>query len=109
MFKKGDKYIHFTKYGGVNKGEVEWVNDTICIDTVNKIKYTKTAIKTTKGVSLSLDGTDGRIYKIKSELTDEQCETINNGMEWWSRKKAEKQAELQEYLETHKDVLLEKL
>ena len=22
MFTKGDKYIHFTKYGGVNKGEV---------------------------------------------------------------------------------------
>ena len=37
MLQKGDKYIHFTKYGGVNKGEVDEVfSNHNVIDTKNK-------------------------------------------------------------------------
>ena len=38
MLQKGDKYIHFTKYGGVNKGEVyEVFSNLTSIDTKNKV------------------------------------------------------------------------
>ena len=39
MFNQGDKYIHFTKYGGVNKGEVEWYGTQINWDTENMVAY----------------------------------------------------------------------
>lgn len=103
MFKEGDKYIHFTKYGGINKGEVKWAGYTTVIDTTNKVKYRKHYIVTTKNISLDLDGSDGRIYKIESELTDEQCEKIINTFRGFSRRKAEKQAEMQEWIENNKD------
>ena len=65
MFKTGDKYIHFTKYGGVNKGEVKWYGETTVIDLKNQVVYSEPYIVTTLGISLKLDGTDGRILKIK--------------------------------------------
>lgn len=80
MFKKGDKYIHFTKYGGVNKGEVLDVVETNVINTVNKCMYKKLSIITTKRISLELDGSDGKVYKISGEMNEEGVKRIENAL-----------------------------
>lgn len=77
MFKKGDKYIHFTKYGGVNKGEVHELHELNVLDTDNCCTYKKPSILTTKGISLCLDGSDGKIYKIESEMSKERAEQLS--------------------------------
>lgn len=70
MFKPGDRYIHFTKYGGINKGEVEFEGGWLVIDRDNKSMYDRRFIKTTKGFILDLDGSDGKVYKIVEDITD---------------------------------------
>ena len=91
MFKEGDKYIHFTKYGSVNKGEVRSCGSTTSIDTQNLCSYKKLHIITTKGIMLELDGSDGKIYKIDHEYTPEQAENINNFIKSAIRKKTDEQ------------------
>jgi hypothetical protein len=81
MFKVGDKYIHFTKYGSVNKGEVKSYGETRVIDTENCVEYLKPHIVTTKNFILELDGSDGMIFKIKSEYTIEESEKISMGIQ----------------------------
>ena len=76
MLKIGDKYIHFTNYGGVNKGEVQDIHELNVLDTKNNCIYKKTSILTTKGFSLSLDGSDGKIYKIESEISEERAKQL---------------------------------
>jgi hypothetical protein len=65
MFKSGDKYIHFTKNGSINKGEVKSYCETCVIDTINCVEYLKPYIVTTKNIVLQLDGSDGTIFKVK--------------------------------------------
>ena len=88
MFKKGDKFIHFTKYGGVNKGEVAEVHEVTNWDTNNLCSYIVNRIFTTKGISLNLDGSDGRIYKIDSEMTQDSANKIVLNMRKLHDKKA---------------------
>jgi hypothetical protein len=78
MFKEGDKYIHFTKYGSVNKGEVQSCGNHKVIDTKNFVTYHSQYIITTKGIILNLDGSDGKIYKIDGEFTVEGAKRIND-------------------------------
>lgn len=68
MFNKGDKYIHFTKQGGVNIGEVLWYSEVFVHDHEREIVYKEPYIKTTKGFCLNLDGSDGKVYKISDEF-----------------------------------------
>jgi hypothetical protein len=91
MLKEGDKYIHFTKYGSVNKGEVQSCGYTTSIDTFNLATYKKQHIISTKGIMLELDGSDGKIYKIEDEFTPEQAENINNFIKSAIRKKTDEQ------------------
>lgn len=70
MFKPKDQYIHFTRFGGVNKGEVEFEGGWLVIDRENKVMYDQRFIKTTKGFILNLDGSDGQVYLIKDHITD---------------------------------------
>lgn len=70
-FTPGSRYIHFTKYGGVNKGEVEWYGTQINWDTDNKVAYHIPYIKSTKGIIIHLNGEDGRVYKIKDDITED--------------------------------------
>jgi hypothetical protein len=74
MFSPGDKFIRYSKYGGVNIGIVADIRVIYGIDTVNKVTYEGLNIVTTNGVSYKLDGTDGRIFKISSEAPDEKYE-----------------------------------
>lgn len=76
-FKCGDKYVHFTKYGGVNKGIVKTAGEINSIDTTNKVAYLVQYIVTQKGATLYLDGRDGQIFKVKEFLSDKTCEGID--------------------------------
>jgi hypothetical protein len=76
MFKEGSKYIHFTKYGGVNKGEVEWYGETINWDTDNMVVYHIPYIKSTKGIVIRLNGDDGKVFKIKEDITEEMLRKL---------------------------------
>ena len=71
MFNPADKYIHFTKYGGVNKGEVKRIGETIKWDTDNGVAYHIPYVETTVGHIIHLNGEDGRVFKIKEDITDE--------------------------------------
>jgi hypothetical protein len=74
MFKKGDKFVHFTKYGGVNIGLVHHYGEILCYDLDNLVVYKSFQIVTTQGVTLQLDGTDGQVYLIDHELVAEDVE-----------------------------------
>jgi hypothetical protein len=76
MFKEGDKYIHFTKYGSINKGEVQSCGYTTSIDIFNLVTYKVQHIISTKGIMLYLDGSDGKIYKVEEEITPEAAKRI---------------------------------
>jgi len=78
MFKEGDKYIHFTKYGSINKDEVKSCGSTTVVDAFRGVTYKKLHIINTKGIMLCLDGSDGSVYKIEDELTPEESENIIN-------------------------------
>jgi hypothetical protein len=81
MFKEGDKYIHFTKYGGINKGEVKSYGETHVMDTKNCVTYLKPHIITTKNILLELDGSDGTIFKVEKEYTIEEAKKLSMTME----------------------------
>lgn len=81
MFKEGDMYIHFTKYGGVNKGEVKSYVETRVMDTKNCVQYLKPHIITTKNILLELDGSDGMIYKVEKEYTIEEAKRLSMTIE----------------------------
>jgi hypothetical protein len=80
MFKEGDKYIHFSKYGSINKGEVKSCGSTTVIDSFRCVTYKQYHIISTKGILLNLDGTDGRVYKVEDEFTPEEGENFINLM-----------------------------
>jgi len=73
-FTPGSKYVHFTKYGSVNIGEVKWFGYYEIIDGELGIHYNVPYISTMKNFSLSLDGSDGKICKISHEMTSEEIE-----------------------------------
>jgi hypothetical protein len=78
MFKQGDKYIHFTKYGGVNKGEVEQYGSTMNYDYENEVVYVSYYIKSTVGHVISIDGSDGRVYKINEKMDPETLRKLKS-------------------------------
>jgi hypothetical protein len=96
MFEKGDNFVHFTKYGGVNKGEVASVGYISLIDTTNNVVYRREYINTTNNVRLNLDGTDGKIYKIERELSPEDSKSMVNLAAKLGQRKAQVQFDLQE-------------
>ena len=81
MFKQGDKYIHFTKYGGVNKGEVQRYGQTMNHDYENEVVYVSTYIISTMGHVISLDGSDGRVYKINEDMDPEMLKKLKSSTE----------------------------
>lgn len=94
IFEKGDKYIHFTKHGGVNRGVVRYAGYTIVIDTKNGVSYKRDYILNTNGVSYDLDGSDGRFYLIEKEYTKEECENIANNFKKFGEAKKQRTNEI---------------
>ena len=101
MFKEGDKYIQFTKYGGINRGVVSEVFNTICVDTKNSISYEVPHIRSESGVVLNLSK-DGLIYKITHEYSEEECENIKKIGKFFQNRK---QSKIDDYL-SDEDVLI---
>lgn len=91
MFNKGDKYIHFTKYGGVNKGEVESCGETIKWDTENMVAYHIPYIKTTVGHIIHMNGDDGRVFKIKSDITEDMLNKLKGSATFFEEMRNRKQ------------------
>lgn len=69
VFQEGDSYIHFTKYGGINRGIVKQIGFVTHI-RIKKNQLTELYksyhIINDKNISLELDGTDGQIYKLEN-------------------------------------------
>lgn len=100
MFKTGDKYIHYTKYGGVNIGEVKDINITKCIDISNKVVYDRLVIITTNNIVLETDGSDGRIYKINNFMSEGGVERLENLLNNLHEKKENTRKKLEEKYKT---------
>jgi predicted PolB exonuclease-like 3'-5' exonuclease len=101
MFKEGDKYIHFTKYGGINKGVVSEFFNTHCVDTKNCVSYEVPHVRNENGIVLNLRE-DGLIYKITHEYSEEECENIRKAGKYYQNRKQNK---INEYL-SDEDVLI---
>jgi hypothetical protein len=76
IFKPGDQYIQFTNRGGINRGVVDRICSVHMIDLVNRVTYEKYTLINTNGITYELDGSDGKFYPIKSELSEESCAKI---------------------------------
>jgi hypothetical protein len=94
MFKEGDKYIHFTKYGGVNKGEVQRYGQTMNHDYENEVVYVSTYIISTMGHVITLDGSDGRVYKVNEDMDPEMLKKLKSSTEVLVELKNRKQQRL---------------
>ena len=81
MLKEGDKYIHFTKRGTINKGTVKRIGGVTEIDTDNQCHYERMYMVNEKGIHYDLDGRDGRFYKISMEYTKEEAEELKRAMD----------------------------
>lgn len=72
MFEKGDNFVLYTKYGGVIVGEVESIHNNDAICRQSKCVIRRQYIKTTKGMTYSVDGSDGKIYKMIRKVPEEE-------------------------------------
>ena len=109
MFKQGDKYIHFTKYGGVNKGDVEWYGSTMNYDYENEVVYVSYYIKSTVGHIISIDGTDGRVYKINEEMDPETLRMLKNSTDVMDELKNRKSVNIEKPIEPLSESLVKKI
>ena len=75
-FKVGDLYVHFTKYGGVNKGMIREIHTATCYDTVTSTAYEKYFLININDVMISLNGEDGRVYRVSAELSEQEVSNI---------------------------------
>lgn len=76
MFQEGDKYIHFTKRGSINKGTIKTIGTVRVIDTNNKVSYDKMYMVNEKDIHYQLDGTDGQFYKVSQEYSEDEAMNI---------------------------------
>lgn len=88
--KKGDNYIHFTKYGGVNKGIIAEVGEILKVDLINKCTYVIPTIRTHSGICLRLDGSDGQVFPIFRSFTEEENDNLNKAFKAWAKIKSDK-------------------
>lgn len=79
MLQAGDKYIHFTKYGGVNFGIVKeiWYVHFLSVD--NGCMYLKPQLRNESGSNYDMNE-DGKFFKIEKEYTPEEVEAIRENM-----------------------------
>ena len=75
MLQAGDKYIHFTKYGGVNFGVVKSIWYVHLLDVDNGCMYLKPQLRNESGSNYDMTE-DGKFFKIEKEYTPEEVEAI---------------------------------
>lgn len=79
MLQAGDKYIHFTKYGGVNFGIVDEIWYVHILSTDNGCMYLKPQLRNERGLNYDMNE-DGKFFKIEKEYTPEEVEAIRENM-----------------------------
>lgn len=94
MLEVGDKYIHFTNRGGINKGIVKRIGTVTEIDTENQCHYERVYMVNSKDIHYDLDGRDGKFYKITAEYTEEEAKELKNAIEEISKFKYERRSEI---------------
>jgi hypothetical protein len=74
MFEPGDKFIRFSKYGGTRMGVVKFYGERYSVEMNPdyKVRMVMPYIITENGIPLNLDGTDGQIYKVDHEYSEEE-------------------------------------
>ncbi len=77
MLKEGDSYVHFTKYGGIQRGIVESIRYTKGISTTTLCVYEKPYMVNDRGIVYDLDGSDGKFYKVTDEIDKAEAERID--------------------------------
>lgn len=80
MFKIGDRYIQFTQTGEVNFGVVKHIHEAIVCDKANQVQYVSVSIINKQNELLELDGTDGRIYRVINDLTEDNIKEYERRM-----------------------------
>ena len=94
MLQAGDKYIHFTKYGGVNFGVVKEIWNVHILSTDNGCMYLKPQLRNESGLNYDMNE-DGKFFKIEKEYTPEEVEAIREKTKRLaSMKKHERVAEI---------------
>lgn len=94
MLQAGDKYIHFTKYGGVNFGIVDEIWYVHLLDVDNGCMYLKPQLRNQSGSNYDMTE-DGKFFKIEKEYTPEEVEAIREKTKRLaSMKKHERVAEI---------------
>jgi hypothetical protein len=74
MFQPGDKYIHFTKHGGANKGEIKEYGIRLSCDFLkNRVIMEVPYIITTNSVAYDLNGKEGMFFKISKEISEDDA------------------------------------
>lgn len=79
MLQAGDKYIHFTKYGGVNFGVVKSIWYVHSLDVGNRCMYLKPQFRNERGSNYDMTE-DGKFFKIEKEYTPEEVEAIRKNI-----------------------------
>lgn len=79
MFKVGDRYVQFIN-GEINMGLVKQIQEVVICDKPNMISYVAVSITNENDVVLELDGTDGRIYRIIKDLSENDLKMMQSYM-----------------------------
>ena len=74
MFKPGDKFIRFSKYGNTHIGVVKSYGERFRVEITPTYKVSMVVpyIVSENGVVYELDGSDGRIYHVNHEYTEDE-------------------------------------
>lgn len=75
-FKVGDLYVHYTRYGGRNKGMVKEIHKATAYDIETATAYEKYSLINTNNVMISLNGEDGKVYRVAAELSEQEVSDI---------------------------------
>lgn len=94
MLEEGDKYIHFTKRGGVNKGTVKRIGSVTEIDTGNQCHYERMYMVNEKNIHYDLDGRDGRFYKVSMEYSKEEANELQRAIDELAEMKNERRSKM---------------
>jgi hypothetical protein len=94
MLEEGDKYIHFTKRGSVNKGTVKRIGSVTEIDTGNQCHYERMYMVNEKNIHYDLDGRDGRFYKVSMEYSKEEADELKRAMDELAEIKNERRSKI---------------
>jgi hypothetical protein len=74
MFNPGDKFIRFSKYGSTHMGVVKSYGERFRVEITQtyKVRMSVPYIVSENGVVYELDGSDGKIYRVNYEYTEEE-------------------------------------